>query len=672
CTVNCECDRYLEIWNLVFMQFDRKPDGSLVPLPRPSVDTGMGLERLATAVQGHHSNYDTDLFMPIIEALAADSGVPYSRDAGGTPHRVCADHLRGLVFTIADGGMPGNEGAGYVLRRILRRAARLGKKLGYDGPFLYRFVDRVIEIMVAAYPELKRRRDHVVHVIESEETRFAETLDAGLARFEEARKQAVNGVIPGVEAFKLYDTFGFPLDLTEVLAHEAGLTVDVDGFATALAGQRERSLAQTAFKDQTVAIAGGLDLESQFTYETTEVDATLLWASDDGTALVLDRTPFYAEAGGQINDEGCITSGDGLRFRVERVDRVDQKIVHHGQAEKGSAADWIGKRVRAEVDLPRRRMIQRNHTATHLLHKALRTVLGDHVHQSGSLVAPDRLRFDFSHTGPMTPDQIREVEEIVNHEILSNTPVAAHEEDYDKAIAAGVTALFGETYGDRVRVVKIGEYSAELCGGTHVRTTGEIGLFRITSETGVAAGVRRIEAITGKAAVTQARDDAATVVRAATMLKTSSDKVLDRVESTLSELRDLRNELTQLRRKLAAGGTQSIPRETLDDLGITLIYHCLSDGSAEDAAAIADEAKRQSDATVAFIATASGHIVSAASPSAVKRGIKAGDLLREVARRLNGGGGGRPDFAKGKVASLDNWDEAKPFLIEKIRAMVGA
>ena len=670
CTVNCDCDRFVEIWNLVFMQYVRTPDGKTEPLPKPSVDTGMGLERLTTVVQGHHSNYDNDLFMPIIDALARDSGKGYERGPAGVPFRVCADHLRGLVFTIADGGMPGNEGAGYVLRRILRRAARHGKTLGYHGPFLYRFVDRVIEIMGGAYPELHKRRDHITHVIESEESRFAETLDAGLARFEVAKSAARNGCIPGDEAFKLYDTFGFPVDLTEVLARESGLRVDVIGFEQALAAQRERSRAQTAFRDQTVSVASGLGLESQFVYDTTRLEATLLWGSDDQTALVLDQTPFYAESGGQIDDKGRILGGDMFVFQVERMDKVDRAIVHHGHVEKGNAAEWIGKNVTAVVDEPRRRMIQRNHTATHLLHRALRTVLGDHAHQAGSLVAPERLRFDFSHTGPMTAAQIEEVERIVNREILANTPVTPYHTDYKKALADGVTALFGEKYGDVVRVVKIADYSSELCGGTHVGSTGEIGLFRITTETGVAAGVRRIEAITGEAAYEKARADEAVVRQLAELLKTSPDKVVDRAEGSLEEIRTIRNELAQTRKKLAAGAGNSVEYETIADLGLKLLFRRLVEGSADEAVALADHAKAQKEAVVAVVATPSGNLVVTASPDATKRGAHAGKLLGVVAGRMGGRGGGRPDFAQGKVPSLDAWDNAKDGFVTGLRAMI--
>lgn len=671
CTVNCDCDRYIEIWNLVFMQFEKKPDGQVVALPRPSVDTGMGLERLATVVQGKHSNYDTDLFMPVIDALARDSGVPYDRGKAGIPHRVCADHLRALAFTIADGGMPGNEGAGYVLRRILRRAARHGTSLGYHGPFMHRFADVIVENMGDAYPELNKRRDHLLHVIEAEESRFAETLDAGLARFETARQAARNGVIPGDEAFRLYDTYGFPLDLTEVLARETGMTVDAAGFQRALEAQRERSRAQTAFRDQTVSKAAGVGIESVFVYDSTSLDATLLWLSEDQKALVLDRTPFYSESGGQIDDTGEIRGGTSFVFQVEYMEKVDRTIVHHGRIVKGTPADLIGKQVTAIVDRPRRRMIQRNHTATHLLHKALRAVLGPHAQQAGSLVAPDRLRFDFSHTGPMTPEEIERVERMVNEAILENLPVTPYETEHAKAMAAGVTALFGEKYGDVVRVVKIDDYSSELCGGTHVRSTGEIGLFRIVTETGVAAGVRRIEAITGEAAYEKARQDEAALRRAAELLKTSPDKVLDRAVDAQEEIKNLRNELAQTRRKLAQGSTSAVQYEPVDGLDLKLLYHRLDDGSDDEAVAFADLTKGQTDSVVAVVASASGKLVIGASGAATERGVHAGKLLGKLATHLGGGrGGGRPDFAQGKAGSLDKWNEGRGVLIDELHAMV--
>jgi len=669
CTVNCDCDRYLEVWNLVFMQFDRKPDGTLVLLPKPSVDTGMGFERLASVVQGKVSNYDTDLFQPIIQALAKDSGVPYDQGPKGTSHRVCADHLRGLVFTIADGGMPSNEGTGYVLRRILRRAARHGTTLGYHEPFLYRFVDHVVDLMGDAYPELKARRNHTVHVIESEEARFDQTLDAGLARFETAKSQAQNGAIPGEEAFRLYDTFGFPLDLTQLLAREAGLTVDIAGFEKALADQRARSRSTSAFETMRVTFDVTLP-ESTFVYDKLTLDAALLWVDDDETALVLNQTPFYSEAGGQIDDAGQIVHGDDFVFQVERMERVDRAIVHHGRVTRGHAREWIGQTVTATVDASQRHMIQRNHTATHLLHKALRMELGEHAQQAGSLVSPERLRFDFSHTGPLTPEQIGQVEREVNRAILENVPVTPHETSYREAIQAGVTALFGEKYGDTVRVVKIGDYSSELCGGTHVRSTGEIGQFRIISETGVAAGIRRIEAITGEAAYEKACADEATVLRAAQLLKTVPEKVVERLTDALSETRSLRSELAALRKRLAAGTADAPAYERLDDVDLTILFRHLTDGSLEDAKAIADHAKARSDTTIAYVsAESSGALVIAASAVATKRGINAGKLLKEIAAELGGGGGGRPDFAQGKITIFAT-DRAKPLFIEKLRAMI--
>jgi alanyl-tRNA synthetase len=663
CTVNCDCNRYLEIWNLVFMQFNRGADGKTVSLPKPSVDTGMGFERLAAIVQGKVTNYDSDLFQPILRALADDSGVPYASGDRGVPHRVCADHLRGLTFTIADGGMPGNEGAGYVLRRILRRAARLGKNLGYEGPFLHRFVDVVVDMMGDAYPELRTRRDHIKHVIESEESRFAETLDAGLQRFDEAKALAKKGVIPGSEAFKLYDTFGFPLDLTEVLAREAGLSVDAAGFEKALSEQRERSRAQGGFKDQATSKATGIDVESKFVYDATTLDAKLLWVSEDGGALVLDQTPFYTESGGQIDDVGEIT-GDGFVFAVEWMEKADKAIVHHGKAIKGDPKKSVGKPVTAKVDAGRRFRIQRNHTATHLLHKALHIYVGPHALQAGSLVAPDRLRFDFSHAGSLTEEQIGQIEDEVNRAVLANFRVTTSVTDYKQAIAEGVTALFGEKYGDTVRVLKIDDYSKELCGGTHVKSTGEIGLFRIASETGVAAGVRRIEATTGEASYEKARADELAVRRTADMLKTSPDKVVERVEAILADVKSLRSELEKARKKMAAGSNQ-LQAEKLDGFGVQVLMPEPYE-SIDEAKAVADSVKKWPDPTVAYITTQAGAtLVSSSAPGL----LDAGKFLKDIAAKRGGRGGGRADFAQGSMPPLSK-DELKQLLADHLRSNV--
>lgn len=664
CTVNCDCNRYLEIWNLVFMQFNRSADGTTVPLPRPSVDTGMGFERLAAVVQGKFTNYDSDLFQLIIRAIADDCGVKYDAGEKGIPHRVCADHLRGLTFTIADGGMPGNEGAGYVLRRILRRAARHGKSLGYHGPFLHRFVDVVIEVMGDAYPELKTRRDHITHVIESEESRFAETLDAGLQRFEEARKLAKKGVIPGDEAFKLYDTYGFPLDLTEVLAREAGLSVDAAGFEAALNEQRERSRAQTGFKDQSVSKAVGLGLESKFVYDTTALEANVLWVSDDGASVVLDQTPFYTESGGQIDDIGEITGGSDFVFAVEWMEKADKAIVHHGRVVKGDPSQWVGKTVSAQVAAERRHMIQRNHTATHLLHRALHMFVGPHALQAGSLVAPDRLRFDFSNPGPLSHDQIRKIEAEVNSAVLANIPVTPYQTGYKKAIADGVTALFGEKYGDTVRVLKIGDYSRELCGGTHVRSTGEIGLFRLVSETGVAAGVRRIEAITGEAAYEKARADEDALRKAAELLKTSPDKMIERVEALTADLKTLRAELDKARKKMAEGSNELTP-EKLEGFDVRIVVPRPYE-SADEAKAVADAIKKWNEPTLGYVTTAAGAtFVSSSAPNL----IDAGKFFKDIASSRNGRGGGRPDFAQGNMPLLTK-DELKALLEDYLRTKV--
>jgi alanyl-tRNA synthetase len=509
---------------------------------------------------------------------------------------------------------------------------------------------------------LKTRRDHIVHVIESEESRFAETLDAGLQRFEEAKKLAKNGVIPGDEAFKLYDTFGFPLDLTEVLARESGLSVDAAGFEAALNEQRERSRAQTGFKDQAVSKAVGLGLESKFIYDTTALEAKILWVSDDGASIVLDQTPFYTESGGQIDDIGEITGGSDFVFAVEWMEKADKAIVHHGRAVKGDPSKWIGKTVSAQVAAERRHMIQRNHTATHLLHKALHMYVGPHALQAGSLVAPDRLRFDFSNPGPLSHDQIQKIEAEVNSAVLANIPVTPYQTEYKKAIADGVTALFGEKYGDQVRVLKIGDYSRELCGGTHVRTTGEIGLFRLVSETGVAAGVRRIEAITGEAAYEKARADEEVIKRASEFLKTSPDKMLERVEALTADLKTLRAELDKARKKMAEGSDQLKP-ERLEGFGIQFVKPEPYE-SSEEAKTVADAIKKWQEPTLGYVSTAAGAtFVSSSSPSL----LDAGQFFKSIAASRHGRGGGRPDFAQGNMPLLTK-EELKALLEDYLRS----
>ncbi len=677
CTVNCECDRYLELWNLVFMQFNRDEAGNLSPLPKPSVDTGAGLERFASVLQDAPSDYETDAFLPLLRAVSDIARKAYEPGPFCVSHRVAADHVRALSFAIADGGLPANDGPGYVLRRILRRAARHGKLLGIDGPYLYRLVPTLVEMMQDQYPELTNRQQHIVTVIRSEEERFAETLDAGLSQFERIREKLArrgSTVIPGEDAFRLFDTFGFPLDLTEVMAEEAGLTVDVEGCRQALAEQRERSRKASQFAaDLSVPEECREAGPTQVDNTAFELKTHVIWVGEDQSALVLDRTPFYIEAGGQVDDTGTIEN-DAVRFEVERLERKGDTIFHFGKFTKGNGDDLCGQQVTVRIDLPRRQMIARNHTATHLLHRALRSVLGDHVQQAGSLVEPDRLRFDFSHYQRLTGEELGMIERDVNKHILTNTPVTVKYTTYDEAIKAGVIALFGEKYGDKVRVVRIGDVSAELCGGTHVESTGEIGQFRILSETGIAAGVRRIEAITGERAYERAVEQDTIVSETAQLLGTAPEKILDRISSRLEELKQLQQDNKKLRARLASGGTGGPEAEVINVNGhpVSVVMALMEDYSKDDIAALADRYQQESEPTVAFLGAGDGIVISAASKSAVKLGVHAGKLMQTLAKVLKGGGGGKPNFAQGKANDYSAWDTAKNAGLERIKDMVAS
>lgn len=505
--LNSEGDRFMEIWNLVFMQYNRDDKGAITPLPKPSVDTGAGLERFSMVLQNVDSNYGTDLFQPLIGKVSQLSGIPYELGPKGVAHRVIADHVRALSFAIADNAIISNEGRGYVLRRILRRAARYGHELGLKEPFLYKIVPTLVEKMGGVYPEIKAHRGKIELVIKSEEEQFDRTLENGLARFAEiVDKLGGNKTIPGAEVFKLYDTYGFPADLTEIMAREKGLAIDWAGFEKELENQRDRSRQGSSFSTSLQSEAYIIP-KTEFTYDEFRLTTEVIFCDKiNGSAfLVLKKTPFYAESGGQIGDWGKIIS-DKFEFTVEDTKKLGEGVIHVGHFDKSDNATieslrrGQGVTVTAQIDIERRADIQRNHTATHLLHKALRMVLGDHVYQSGSLVAPDRFRFDFSHFKAMTPDEIEKVENIVNEKIAADLKVTWENKSMDEAKKMGAMALFGEKYGDTVRVVKAGDFSIELCGGTHVKNTGDIGRLFITSESAIAAGIRRIEAITGKEA----------------------------------------------------------------------------------------------------------------------------------------------------------------------------
>ena len=658
-------DRYVEIWNLVFMQFDRSGDGELQALPKPSVDTGMGLERIAAVMQHVHSNYEIDLFANLIDATARVVGVP---NDGSSSLNVIADHIRACSFLIVDGVLPGNEGRGYVLRRIIRRAVRHGKKLGMNEPFFHKLVEPLCAEMGDAYPELAKGREHVEKVLEKEELRFAETLHQGLEILEAAMTDLESDVLPGDVAFRLYDTYGFPVDLTADIARERGVTVDADGFEKAMDEQRSRARAASKFAaDDDKGIE--TDLESAFSgYECIEESSAIMaiFANgqavgrlDAGTqgALILASTPFYAESGGQVGDTGIITSDGGV-FRVEDTQKRGSAIVHHGQVETGSLS--VGKTAQAEVDGRRRHAIVLNHSATHLMHAALREVLGEHVTQKGSLVAEDRLRFDFSHYEPVSSEQIRDIEAFVNREIRANVAAETRLMKYDDAVASGAIALFGEKYADEVRVLKLGSRSVELCGGTHVTRSGDIGLFKITSEGGVASGVRRIEAVTGDGALQWIDRNLDALDGVAACLKSRPDEARQKVEQLLRRNRDLEKELAAVRQKLLTGGAGDVSDNAVDVKGIKVLVSRMDGADARTLRDAVDRFKdKLGDAVVVLGSNDAGKVRLAAGVTKNNVGrIHAGNLIRPVAEQVGGKGGGRPDFAQAGGSKPEMLDAA--------------
>ncbi|MBU4612561.1 alanine--tRNA ligase [Achromobacter sp. GG226] len=650
-------DRYIEIWNLVFMQFERDAAGNLTKLPKPCVDTGMGLERIAAVLQHVHSNYEIDLFQRLIAAAGRETG---TQDLTQNSLKVIADHIRACSFLVVDGVIPGNEGRGYVLRRIIRRALRHGYKLGQTKPFFHKLVPDLVAEMGDAYPELANLQERVAQVLKQEEERFGETLDHGM-RILDAALSALpageNATLDGDTAFTLYDTYGFPLDLTADICRERNVQVDTAAFDAAMERQRTQARAAGKFK-----MAAGLTYEGAKTtfhgYEHLGYDdARVVALYADGTAVerleagqenavvVLDHTPFYAESGGQHGDTGVLAA-DGVRFAVlDTLKIVADVSGHHGTLEQGSLA--VGDVVRADVDTVRRARTVRNHSATHLMHKALRQVLGEHVQQKGSLVDHEKTRFDFAHDAPMTPEQIAQVEAIVNAEILANQPVQARLMGYDEAVSGGATALFGEKYGDEVRVLDIG-FSRELCGGTHVQRTGDIGFFKIVAEGGVAAGVRRVEAITGDNALAWVQKTNATLQQAAAMLKAQPAELGTRIQQLQGEIRILEKDLAQARDKLAASAGNDLAGQAVDVGGVKVLLTAVSGVDAKALRGLIDQLKDKLGNAVLLLAAveAGGKVSLAAGVSkAVTDRVKAGDLVNVVAQRVGGKGGGRPDMA---------------------------
>jgi alanyl-tRNA synthetase len=649
-----EGDRYIEIWNLVFMQFDRTADGKLTALPKPSVDTGMGLERTAAVMQGVHSNYEIDLFANLIEATAKILDVD---NDGSSSLNVIADHIRACSFLVVDGVLPGNEGRGYVLRRIIRRAIRHGKKLGVDGAFFHQLVEPLCREMGDAYPELIKAKAHVVKILAKEERRFSETLDQGMEILETAIA-ALNGTeLPGDVVFKLYDTFGFPVDLTADIARERGLTVDQCGFETEMARQRDRARAASKFgvgEDKAVKTK----LESSFSgYDGIEASGKIIeifrggkavkaLKSGDEGAIVLDVTPFYAESGGQIGDTGTLATDNGA-FAVADTQKSGKAIVHLGRVSAGSLQ--IGDTVLATVDGERRHAIVLNHSATHLMHAALRKVLGEHVTQKGSLVAPDRLRFDFSHFEALSPGQLKEIENLVNEQIRRNTPAEIKLMTYDAAVESGAMALFGEKYDDEVRVLDFGDsFSVELCGGTHVASTGDIAVFKIVSEGGVASGVRRIEAVTGETALKWINANQEALEQVASLLRSPRDQVMAKVDALLRRNRDLEKELAAARSRLAGGSAPDLAESITEIAGIKVLSIRMDGADAKTLRDAVDRFKDQFKSAVVVLGSVEdGKVRLAAGVTRdITERINAGDVIRPVAEQVGGKGGGRPDFAQ--------------------------
>lgn len=653
----------VEIWNLVFIQYNRDETGALQPLPEKHVDTGMGFERMCSLLQGAENNYETDVFQPLIGRIAELTGKEYGGEHR-VPMQVIADHVRALSFTMADGAMPSNEGRGYVLRRILRRAARYARQLDQHDPFIHQLVGTLGETMGHVFPEVAARKDHIAGVIYSEEESFGKTLDRGLDIF---ARFAAKGQITGGDAFQLYDTYGFPLDLTELMAREQGIPfVEREEFDHALEAQRQR--ARQATRAQFSATEGVGDIleegHSLFVgYDELEIDAQVVLTGedeDDRVWLVLDSTPFYAEAGGQVGDRGRI-EGNGFAVEVEDVQKARGGIVHRGRLVEGETGALTGTVV-ARVDRQARMDAERNHTATHLLHESLRRTLGDHVGQMGSLVAPDRLRFDFSHFAAVEPEQLREIEERVNEQIRADLEVSAFQEELEKAKAMGAQALFGEKYEDQVRVVRIGDFSLELCGGTHVRSTGEIGAFDLLSESGIAAGVRRSEALTGEGAERAARQRRQVLADLGTRLNAAPEELADKIEALLGRNRQLERSLDELRRRVAALETSDLSNGAREVEGVRVVARRTEAEDVPSLRAMADGLRESLGSGVGVLgADISGKVsfIAVVTDDLIKdRGLKAGDIVRGVAQLAGGSGGGKPHLAQAGGRDPGKLDEA--------------
>jgi len=673
-------DRYIEIWNLVFMQYDRTPDGILNPLPKPSVDTGMGLERLAAVMQGVHNNYDIDLFSNLIKFIA---DLANEKDLANKSLRVIADHIRSAAFLITDGVVPSNEGRGYVLRRIIRRAIRHGHKLGLRDAFFYKLVAPLATEMGEAYPELVKAQANVEKVLQQEEQRFAETLDQGMTILEEAIGALKGNTIPGETVFKLYDTFGFPVDLTADIARERELSLDMEGFEKEMTAQRERARKAGKFEasyNDKLNVQGATEFTG---YDHVEDEGKILYLfKKDGVAVeelntgekgivVLDRTPFYAESGGQVGDEGVLESGNAV-FKVQDTQKQQDVYTHIGEVSSGQLV--VGAEIKAIINNSERRQIAYNHSATHLLHAALRKILGDHVTQKGSLVEPDRLRFDFSHFAPVSPEELNKIEDLVNEKIRANYVVDTQLMKQDEAMAAGAMALFGEKYGDEVRVLSMGDFSVELCGGTHVSRTGDIGLFKVISETGVAAGVRRIEAVSGPGALQWVRNSETNVQQLASLVKASQENLTDKVKQLLEKNRQLEKEVEQLKGKLASSQGSDLLSQAEEIDGIKVLAARLDGVDPKSLRDTMDQLKNKLGSAAIVLAAVNGekiNLVAGVTSDQTNR-IKAGNLVNIVAQQVGGKGGGRPDMAMAGGNNPAALDGALNSVSSWVREQLGA
>lgn len=682
-----ENDRYLEVWNLVFSEFNHNPDGTYTPLPKKNIDTGMGLERMASVVQNVPTNFDTDLFMPIIQATEQLANAKYGENASSDEaFKVIADHIRTVAFAIGDGALPSNEGRGYVLRRLLRRAVRYAKKININRPFMFELVPVVAEIMVDYYPTVKEKTPFIQKVMKSEEERFHETLNEGLAILSEVMEKAKEkGVIAGEDIFRLYDTYGFPVELTEEYAEEQGLGIDHEGFEREMESQRDRARKARQEVDSMQVqsgVLGNIKVESQFVgYEQWETEAKIVALLKDGEEVesaeagdeiqfILDKTPFYAESGGQIADKGIVKS-TLVTIRVEDVQKAPNgQNLHRGTIESG--AIMVKDELKATVDRQNRSKIVKNHTATHLLHQALKDVLGTHVNQAGSLVQPDRLRFDFSHFGQITAEELDEIEKIVNEKIWESIAVQIDYKNIDEAKAMGAMALFGEKYGKIVRVVQVGSYSLELCGGCHVDNTSAIGLFKIVSEAGIGAGTRRIEAVTGQAAYQQLTDQIHLLKDAANKLKTSPKDVATRIESLLTEVKQLQRENESLAAKLSNIEAGNLVEKVKMVNGVPVLAASIPNVDMNNLRTMADELKQKIGSVVLVLGSANEgkvNIIAGVTKDLMDKGYHAGKIVKEVASICGGGGGGRPDMAQAGGKDPSKLKDALDFVEDYVKSV---